>query len=166
MAQTVKSSDFVLGSSCAGLYFGLLVVAVKGVVSIDPLVITVGPDQLNYGTQPEGAMILRREDRVCSLQVLSLESRPLTRPPAEKELAPPNLSLTDDELVICGRDGLRGLRGLTKPVEKSVDHDVHQNRVGIGTLKEFEEIMAEIYLPSTTQRAWAAERVIEVLNRE
>jgi hypothetical protein len=37
MAQTVKSSDFVLGSSCAGLYFGLLVVAVKGLVSIDPL---------------------------------------------------------------------------------------------------------------------------------
>jgi hypothetical protein len=56
-----KSSDFVLGSSCAGLYFGLLVVAVEGVVSIDPLVITVGPDQLNYGTQPEGAMILRRD---------------------------------------------------------------------------------------------------------
>jgi hypothetical protein len=77
MAQTVKSSDFVLGSSCAGLYFCLLVVAMKGVVSIDPLVITVGPDQLKYGTQPEGAMISRREDRVCSLQVLSLESRPL-----------------------------------------------------------------------------------------
>jgi hypothetical protein len=74
-------------------------------------------------------------------------------------LAPPNLSLTDDELVICGRDGLRGLRGLTKPVEKSVDHDVHQNPVGIGTLKEFKEIMAKIYLPSTTLRAWAAERV-------
>jgi hypothetical protein len=138
MVQTVLSSDFVLGSSCAGLHFGLLVVAVKGVVSIDPLVIVVGQDQLNHGTQPKGAMILRREDRVGSLQVLSLESRPLTRPPAEEELAPPNLSLTDDELVICGRDGLRGLRGLTKPVEKSVDHDVHQNRVGIGTLKEFE----------------------------
>jgi hypothetical protein len=30
------------------------------------------------------------------------------------------------------------LRGLTKPVEESVDHDVCQNRVGIGTLKEFE----------------------------
>jgi hypothetical protein len=92
MAQTVKSSDFVLGSSCAGLHFGLVVVAVKGVVSIDPLVITVRPDQLNYGTQPKGAMISRREDRVGSLQVLSLERRPLTRPPAEKELAPPNLS--------------------------------------------------------------------------
>jgi hypothetical protein len=50
-------------------------------------------------------------------------------------------------------------------VEKFVDHDVHQNRVGIGTLKEFEEFMAEIYLPSTTLRAWAAERVIEVHNR-
>jgi hypothetical protein len=37
---------------------------------------------------------------------------------------------------------------------------------GSGTLKEFEDIMAEIYLPSTTLRAWAAERVIEVLNRE
>jgi hypothetical protein len=46
MAQTVKSSDFVLGSSCAGLHFGLLVVAVKGIVSIDPLVIAVGPDVL------------------------------------------------------------------------------------------------------------------------
>jgi hypothetical protein len=46
MAQTVKSSDFVLGSSCAGLHFGLLVVSVKCVVSIDPLVIAVGPDQL------------------------------------------------------------------------------------------------------------------------
>jgi hypothetical protein len=83
-------------------------------------------------------MILRREDRVCSLQVLCLESRPLTRPPAEEELAPPNLSLTDDELVICGRDGLRGLRGLTKPVEKSVDHDARQKWGGIGTLKEFQ----------------------------
>jgi hypothetical protein len=80
-------------------------------------------------------MILRREDRIGSLQVLSLESGPLTRPPAEKELAPPNLSLADDEFVICGRDRLRDLRGLTKPVEESVDHDVRQNRVGIGTLK-------------------------------
>jgi hypothetical protein len=62
MAQTVKSSDFVLGSSCAGLYFGLLVVAMKGVVSIDQVVVTGGPDQLNYGTQPTCAMILRRED--------------------------------------------------------------------------------------------------------
>jgi hypothetical protein len=50
MAQTVNSSDFVLGSSCAGLYFGLLVVAVKSVDSIDPLVTTVGPDQLIDGT--------------------------------------------------------------------------------------------------------------------
>jgi hypothetical protein len=72
-----------LGSFCAGLHFGLLVLAVKGVVTIDPLVIIVGPDQLNYGTQPKGAMISRREDRVGSLQVLSLERRPLTRPPAE-----------------------------------------------------------------------------------
>jgi hypothetical protein len=37
-------------------------------------------------------------------------------------------------------------------VEKSVKHDVRQNRVGVGTMKEFEEIMAEIYLPSTTLR--------------
>jgi hypothetical protein len=138
MAQTVESSDILLGSSCAGFCFGWLVVAVKGVVSIDPLVITVGPDQLNYVTQPKGAMILRREDRVGSLQVLSLESRPLTRPPAEEELTPPNLSLTGDELVICGRDRLRGMQDLTKPVGKSVDHDVRQNRVGFGTLKEFE----------------------------
>jgi hypothetical protein len=92
-------------------------VAVKGVVSIDPLLITVGPDQLNNRTQPKGAMISRREDRVESLQVLSLGTRPLTRPPAEEELAPPNLSLTDDELVIRGRGRLRGLRGLRKPVE-------------------------------------------------
>jgi hypothetical protein len=60
------------------LYFGLLVVAVKGAVSIDPLVITVGPDQLNYGTQPKGAMIFGRKHRVGSLQVGSLERRPLT----------------------------------------------------------------------------------------
>jgi hypothetical protein len=53
------------------------------------------------------------------------------------ELAPPNLTLTDDEFVICGRDRLRDLRGLTKPVEESVDHDVRQNWVGVGTLKEF-----------------------------
>jgi hypothetical protein len=51
-------------------------------------------------------------------------------------------------------------------VEKSVDQDVHQNRVGIVTLKEFEFIMTEIYLPLTTLRAWAASGVTEVLNRE
>jgi hypothetical protein len=45
MAQTVKSSDFVLGSSCSGMSFGLLVVAMKGIVPIDPLVVTVGTDQ-------------------------------------------------------------------------------------------------------------------------
>jgi hypothetical protein len=135
---SLSRSDFVLGSSCAGLYFGLLAVAMTGVVSIDPLVVTVGPDQLNYGTQPKGAMILRRVDRGGSLQVHTLEFRPLTRPPVEEEEASPNLSLTDDELVIRGRHRLRGLRGLTKPVEESVDHDVRQNRVGIGTLKEFE----------------------------
>jgi hypothetical protein len=48
--------------------------------------------------------------------------------------------LTDDELEVCGRDRLRGLKGLTKPVEELVDHDVPQNRVGVGTLKEFEWI--------------------------
>jgi hypothetical protein len=62
MAQTVKSSDFVLVSSCAGLCFGLLVVAVKGVVSIDPLAITVDQDQFDCGTQPKGAIVLRHED--------------------------------------------------------------------------------------------------------
>jgi hypothetical protein len=62
----------------SGLVFGLLVVAVKGVVSIDQLVITVGPDQLNYGAQPKGVMISRCEDRVGSLQVLSLK-RPHSR---------------------------------------------------------------------------------------
>jgi hypothetical protein len=49
----------------------------------------VGPDHLSYGTQPKDAMILIVEDRVCSLQVLSLESRPLMRPPAKEELAQP-----------------------------------------------------------------------------
>jgi hypothetical protein len=68
-------------------------VAVKGVVSIDPLVIEVGSDQLNYGTQPKGPMNMRREDPVGSLQVVSLKSRPLTRPQAEEELVPPNLVL-------------------------------------------------------------------------
>jgi hypothetical protein len=48
--------------------FSMLVVAVKSVVSIDPFVIAVGPDPLNYGTQPKGAM--RREDRVGSLQAV------------------------------------------------------------------------------------------------
>jgi hypothetical protein len=62
MAQTEKSSDFVLGSRCAALCLGLRVVALKGIVSIDPLVIVVGPGQLIYGTQPKGAMILRRVD--------------------------------------------------------------------------------------------------------
>jgi hypothetical protein len=70
MTQTVKSSDFVLGSSHVGLYFGLLVVALKGVFSIDPVVIAVGPDQLNYETQPKGAMTLRCEDRVGSCKYL------------------------------------------------------------------------------------------------
>jgi hypothetical protein len=50
MAQTVKSSDFVVGTSCACFCLGLLVVAMKGIVSIDPLNVTVGPDQLNSGT--------------------------------------------------------------------------------------------------------------------
>jgi hypothetical protein len=70
MAQAVKSSDFVAGPSCAGLSLGLLVVAMKGIVAIDPLVVPVGPGQLNYGTEPKGATILRREDRNGSLQVL------------------------------------------------------------------------------------------------
>jgi hypothetical protein len=54
MARTVKSSDFVFGPSCEGLCLGLLVVAVNCIVSIDPLVVTVGPGQLSYGTQPKG----------------------------------------------------------------------------------------------------------------
>jgi hypothetical protein len=45
-AQTVKSSDIVVGPSYTGLCLGLLVVAMKGIVSIDPLVVAVGPDQL------------------------------------------------------------------------------------------------------------------------
>jgi hypothetical protein len=77
------------------------------------------------------------------------------------------LSLTDDESVICWRDSLRGWGGgLTKPLEETVEHDVNQNWVGVGTLKELEKIIPEIYLLSTTLRAWAAERVIEVANRK
>jgi hypothetical protein len=74
------------------------------------------------------------------------------------------LSLKDDEFVMFGRDILLVFRGLAKPVEESVDHDVRQNWVGVVTLKEFEKIIAEIYLPSTTLRAWTSERVI-VLTR-
>jgi hypothetical protein len=51
MEQTVKSSNLVVCSCNAGLYLGLLVVVMKGIVSIDPLVITMDPDQLNYGTR-------------------------------------------------------------------------------------------------------------------
>jgi hypothetical protein len=54
VATYIKKISIVLGSSCAGLYFGLLVVAVKGVVSIDPFVITVGPDQLNLWNSTKG----------------------------------------------------------------------------------------------------------------
>jgi hypothetical protein len=60
MAQTIKSSDFVLGStgSCAGLHFWFAGCGREGrCFSIDPLVIAVGPDQLNYGTQPKGAIL-------------------------------------------------------------------------------------------------------------
>jgi hypothetical protein len=49
---------------------------------------------------------------------------------------------------------MEGLRGLTKPVEESVNHDVRQNWVFIGTVKEFGYIIAEIYLPPTTLRQW------------
>jgi hypothetical protein len=45
-------------------------------------------------------------------------------------------------------------------VEESVDNDARQNWVGIGTLKEFEQTIAEIYSPSTTVRASAAECVV------
>jgi hypothetical protein len=55
-------SDFVVGPNFAGLCLGLLVVAMKGIASIDPVVVKVCPDQLNYGTQPKGAVIVRRED--------------------------------------------------------------------------------------------------------
>jgi hypothetical protein len=56
------------------------------------------------------------------------------------------------------------MRGLTKPVDESVDHDIRQKLVGIGLLREFEQIIAEIHLPSTTLRAWTEEYVIEFLN--
>jgi hypothetical protein len=42
MAQTVRGSDFVVGPSYTGMFLGLLVVAMKGIVAIDPLVVTVG----------------------------------------------------------------------------------------------------------------------------
>jgi hypothetical protein len=57
ISQTVQSSDFVSGPSCAGLCLGFLVVAMKGIVSIDPLVVTLGPGQLKYGTQPKVARL-------------------------------------------------------------------------------------------------------------
>jgi hypothetical protein len=61
MAQTVKSSEFVVDPSYAGSCLSLLVVAIKGIVSIDRLVDTTCPHQLNYGTHPKCAMILRRQ---------------------------------------------------------------------------------------------------------
>jgi hypothetical protein len=44
VAQIVKSSVFKVGPIHSGLGPDLLVVAMKGVVAIDPLVISVGPE--------------------------------------------------------------------------------------------------------------------------
>jgi hypothetical protein len=51
-----------VGPNYAGLCVGLLVKAMKGIASIEPVVVKVCLDQLNYGTQPKSTVIVRREN--------------------------------------------------------------------------------------------------------
>jgi hypothetical protein len=59
--------------------------------------------------------------------------------------------MTDIESVICGRDALWDLGSLTKPEEESVDHDVHQNWFGVGTLKELVLIIVQLFAIDDTE---------------
>jgi hypothetical protein len=60
----------------SGKMFGLLVVAVEGLISVEPGVVTMGPDESNDATGPASAMVGGGRKEFLSLEVRRLMGCP------------------------------------------------------------------------------------------
>jgi hypothetical protein len=65
--------------------FGLLIVAVEGLISVEPGVVTMGPDESNDATCPASAMVGGGRKDILSLKVQRLVSCPKSGPPSKSQ---------------------------------------------------------------------------------
>jgi hypothetical protein len=73
--------------------FGLLVVAVVGLIPVEPGVVTMGPDESNDATGPASAMVGGGRKDFLSLEVRRLVGCPKSGPPSKDKLIPANRTL-------------------------------------------------------------------------
>jgi hypothetical protein len=120
---------------------GLVVVAMKGGVAIDPFVVSICSDQLNDASQPTDAIILKGEDWVGPLKVTGLKRCSFKWPPTKEKSAPPNVGLAD-WCWVPEESCLMGFEGFGEPIKNpSIDNS------------QTKELIVEKNLPSTTLRA-------------
>jgi hypothetical protein len=77
----------------SGKMFGLLVVAVEGLISVEPDVVTMGPDERNNATGPASAMAGGGRKDFLSLEVRRLVGCPKSGPPSKDKLVPADRNL-------------------------------------------------------------------------
>jgi hypothetical protein len=77
----------VLDAMQSGKMFGLLIVAMEGLIFVKPGVVTMGSDESNSTTGPASAMV------VLSLEVRRLVGWPKRRPPSKDKLIPAKRTL-------------------------------------------------------------------------
>jgi hypothetical protein len=77
----------------SGKMFGLLIVAVEGFISVEPGVVTMGPDESNDAAGPASVMVGGGRKDFLSLEVRRLVGCPKSGPPSKDELIPANRTL-------------------------------------------------------------------------
>jgi hypothetical protein len=91
--DAIQGANAVLGLVQAGRLSGLLVVAVRSLISSGSGIVAMVPDKINDPTGPSGAMVVHCERDVVLLQVPLLAFLPSDRPSAENHLIPPDTGL-------------------------------------------------------------------------
>ena len=88
--DAIQGANAVLGLMQAGSLSGLLVVAMKSLITSDPCIVAMVPDKINDPTGPSRAMVVHCERDVALLQVPILVVLSSNRPAAENQLIPPD----------------------------------------------------------------------------
>jgi hypothetical protein len=67
----------------SGKFFGLLIVAVEGLISVEPGFVAIGPDESNCTTGPVSAMVGGGRMDFLSFEVRPLVGCPKSGPPSQ-----------------------------------------------------------------------------------
>jgi hypothetical protein len=88
----------------SGKIFGLLIVAVDGLISVEPGVVTMGPDENHDATGPAIAMVGGGKKRIfCRWRYDDWWVVQRVGPPSKDELIPANRTLVFNQCFVPGK---------------------------------------------------------------